>query len=153
MKHLIFAAVSFALIASFGCEPAITTIGAGQNALPPAKTAMINIFSSSSERAYGCLEPAGVSIPAGTPLICSVPVGYQVTFYYADTGAGIPNSIVKHQIVPVGNTEIPASSVSDPSDNIPVLVDVVNSTKTIPAGTYGWQDAFDSQINGQLVFF
>jgi hypothetical protein len=55
---------------------------------------------------------------------------------------------LKHRIVPTDGTSFPASPISDPSTITPVPT---HGFKLDTPGTYGYLDAYDDGINGQIV--
>ncbi len=90
-----------------------------------AGTAQIEVYETFLTRTCGCLESRGASFGPGQPLICTVPVGTKVFFYY-------PNITGPHQIqVGPGATGTPLyhNPQSNPETN-PVDAITLNSTST-----------------------
>lgn len=119
-----------------------------QGSLPGADTscavgsAQIAIGDGYQEVLCGCAEPGGQVIGAGSgTLTCTVPVGTQVLFYYQAT-------LLTHQLIPTPGSLFPASPLSDPTDTLEVTVDAFQPQA---AGTYGYVDAFNGGIVGQIV--
>ncbi|HLD99457.1 MAG TPA: hypothetical protein VJB59_04320 [Bdellovibrionota bacterium] len=130
-----------AILAGCGQDrPEATTIS-GSTCTP--ETAQIAVTDGFLQRLCGCQEAAGTVATANEILTCSVPRGTTVYFHYYST-------LLMHQIVSNGTPGFQSSPLSDPKLPLiisfhPVRLDIV--------GTYGFEDAFNSAIAGQIVVY
>jgi hypothetical protein len=102
--------------------------------------AQLAVGDSSLHRMCGCNEGTLLA-PLGTAVTCTVPVGTVVYFHYLATE-------LQHAIVSKGAPQFISSPVSDPSDELPIRVHVIRMTT---AGTYEFEDAFNTGISGRLI--
>ncbi|MGK5084894.1 hypothetical protein WDW37_16525 [Bdellovibrionota bacterium FG-1] len=104
--------------------------------------AQIAIRDGFLQNLCGCNESAGQLIPTqqGT-LICTVPSGVTVFFHYLGTS-------LKHEIVSTGSPAFLSSPPSDPKAILSLPTHVVQFANP---GTYSFEDAFDTGLQGQII--
>ncbi len=122
--------------------PNLGTAGANQGCTPG--TAQLNVGDGFQQIMCGCKEASAIVTSGSGPVTCTVAVGTSVFFYYQK------GSALVHQIVPSQTTQqtFAASPPSDPSDTIALPVYVFQVK--LP-GSYGYVDAYDNSISGQIV--
>ncbi|OFZ55417.1 MAG: hypothetical protein A2428_05825 [Bdellovibrionales bacterium RIFOXYC1_FULL_54_43] len=130
-----------AILAGCGQERPESPTISGSNCTP--QTAQIAVSDGYLQRLCGCQEAASTVATANEVLTCSVPRGTTVYFHYQST-------LLMHQIVSNGTPGFQSSPLSDPKSPLlinfhPVRLDVV--------GTYGFEDAFNSAIAGQIIVY
>jgi hypothetical protein len=103
--------------------------------------AEIVVFDNFLQRSCGCAEASGV-IASGSTLTCTVPSGTTVIFYYGGVS-------VRHQIISTGTPSFVSSPVIDPT--LPQQPLRVHSVELTSSGTYGFRDAFDESLVGQII--
>lgn len=151
MKSLLEAATpAFALSAAlmgFGlltvsCNQTSTNSLPGADTFCAAGSAQIQIGDGYQLILCGCAEPGGQVIGSGSgTLTCTVPVGTEVFFFYQATH-------LTHQLIPSAGSAFPASPLSDPTATLAVTVDAFQPQV---AETYGYVDAFNAGVVGQIV--
>ncbi len=90
----------------------------------------------------GCPESAAQVFPSGQGgVTCTIAVGKFVVFHFLDT-------TLTHQIIPRDGKSFPASPINYPTSpsRAPSYVFQLSSP-----GTYEYQDAFDSGVNGRII--
>jgi hypothetical protein len=123
-----------------GCEyvpppdvtPAETACTAGQ--------AQIQVSDGYLEILCGCAETPNTIVTSPGTLKCTVPVGTTVFFLYLNTH-------LEHQIISTGGIAFASGPPHQPGS-------FNNMTLAVPcdsAGTSDFEDAFDSDIQGQIV--
>jgi hypothetical protein len=90
----------------------------------------------------GCAESAGQWVEANSGVLsCTVPVGTTLFISYIGT-------YLRHQIVPRGTPGFQPSPVSNPKGLPKILTHVVQFSE---AGTYAFEDLFNSGLRGEIV--
>ncbi len=129
---------------ALGCDSSTQPETLNDPGLAPcqAGVAQLFIFDGLMQIGCGCQEPAGVAPSPPTALTCTVPVHTTVFFQYLGVGK------IKHQIVPVGAASSPLGPLFDPDGKSPVRA-FASSFDT--AGSYPFEDVFNTQVNGVIV--
>jgi hypothetical protein len=100
------------------------------------------VFDGSLESLCGCQGVRAQVVSANSSsLTCVVPVGTTLFISYA-------GATLRHQIVPTGMPTFVPSTLYDPSDSLPITSFAVQFTT---AGTYGFEDIYNSGVRGQIV--
>jgi plastocyanin len=103
-----------------------------------AEEAQIRISDGYFQNLCGCAEPSAVTT-SGT-FTCTVKVGTTVFFLYLDTH-------LSHQIISTGGEAFASGGLYQPGSNTNTNVAPEFNT----AGTADFEDAFDTNIQGQIV--
>lgn len=138
-RNLRILALAAALLAANGCKVEDVATPFSSRACA-AGSALIQVGEGFLNLECGCAEGAGVIVAQGTSATCTVNVGTQLVFNFL----GIKT---RHQIVGEGSPDLGASSVVTPAN-----AGTRPFVAGLPAvGTYGFRDAFNTSIFGQIV--
>jgi hypothetical protein len=103
--------------------------------------ALIGVYNGLLKGLCGCGEKALTEGKAGQKLPCTVKSGSTVIFQFEDTSN-------RHQIISEGTPGFVSSPIYDP-----MASNIVNSHGVLlnQTGTYHYKDAFDSNLQGQII--
>ncbi|MGE0616474.1 MAG: hypothetical protein AB7P04_12620 [Bacteriovoracia bacterium] len=123
-----------------GCGETLTGVQSPQTGCS-ANAVLILVGDGFVQNFCGCQEASGTLATSGQNLTCTFAVGKTVIFQYQ------PGRL-HHQIIPVGTPAIIDGPVYDPNASVPI-----RSFSHVPAaaGTYRFQDSFNTAVSGQLV--
>ena len=107
-----------------------------------ATSAELAVGDGYQEVICGCQETGGTQLASGgTPLTCTVPAGTTIFLFYLNTQT-------KHQVVATVDSPFPSSDLNDPFAKTPMRS---YGFKLDTPGTYGYVDAYNTGIAGQIV--
>lgn len=135
---------ALALLAALtaSCGSTITTSVPATAAGCHTGAAQISLGDGFQRLLCGCQEPSGTVIGSGKgSLTCTVAVGTTVLVIYEAT-------LNNHQFLSTSGKHFISSPISG---GLGVSRTYVHSVKLDEAGTYGYKDAFDGGIVGQLI--
>jgi len=125
-----------------------TLSGCGKSATPDLEPttcapnqALVAVFDGVLQNVCGCQETAGTYGTLDSPLTCTVSAGTRVSFYFFNTQ-------LAHQLISTENTAFQGCPVADPSS-----VAKISSFEVLfgSSGNYRFQDAFISNLRGQII--
>jgi hypothetical protein len=136
-SSFLFLLAGFFLVA---CDSSSSPIIVPSQTACTAGEAEIRISDGFFENICGCSEAVGVVVESGT-FTCTVETGTVVFFLYIDTH-------LSHQIISTGGEPFASGTVNVPGNN--------SSNNNVAAefntaGTADFQDAFNSNIQGQII--
>lgn len=130
-----------ALVLTAGCGNVNNPVNSAAQPKCDAGTAVIEVQDGFLRNLCGCDETAGTLALAGSSLTCTVSTNTLVVFQF--NGATL-----KHQILSQASPSFVSSPVADPQGEVRVPTYAVKLTS---AGTYSFEDAFNSALAGQIV--
>jgi hypothetical protein len=136
-----FSLISIIGLSFLGCGSIPdNTVSAAQTGCQ-ANQAQIRVGDGFLQNLCGCAEASQLVFQPTTGFTCTVTHGSFLAFHFQG------NTLV-HQIIPVGSPALQASPIEDPkSASIPKSLLFQIPT----AGTYLFQDAFNSQLFGTII--